>query len=58
MDLILLRNDNAEREGFHFVLLCLIAVIRWLQKIKPVLYVPLGIVKNVGLIFLNKEPGF
>lgn len=58
MDLILLRNANAERKGFNFVLLCIIAVIYQLQKSKPFLYVLLDIVKNMGLIFLNKEPGF
>lgn len=58
MDLILLSNANAERKGFNFVPLCIVAVICQLQKSKPVLYVPLGTVKNLWLIFLNKEPGF
>lgn len=35
MDLILLKNANAERKGFNFVLLCIIAVICQLQKSKP-----------------------
>lgn len=40
------------------MLLCIIAVIYQLQKSKPFLYVLLDIMKNMGLIFLNKEPGF
>lgn len=58
MDFIFLRNTNAERKGFNFVVLHIITVICWLKKNKTFLYVPLGIVKNMAFIFLHKEPGF
>lgn len=57
-DFVFPRNTNAERKGFNFVVLHIIAVICWLKKNKTVLYVPLGIVKNMAFIFLHKELGF
>lgn len=50
MDLILPRTDNAERKGSNFMLLCRTCQ---LQKNYPVLHVPLDIVKNGKLVFLN-----